>query len=86
MNNTANAHAMDGFDVWFFGGTPGPNEPDHGCALSEPHVPSIDEDDARIPSFAHRCDCGSKHVPAIAGARRAAAIPALGTPALALHV
>lgn len=66
-NHTANAQSMDGFDVWFFGGTPGPGETDPACTLAEPTTRAIDEDDARIPAFAHRCGCG-QHQPAQAAA------------------
>lgn len=83
-NSHANAHAMDGFDVWFFGGTPGPNEQDPTCTLKTCQAPSIDEDDARIPAFAHRCDCG-QHVPVLAGARRASSRLAPETPQPALQ-
>lgn len=59
MNTTPKAAAMDGFDVWFFGGTPGPDDLGQGAKLAmDTPPPSTDEDDARIPSFAHRCDCG----------------------------
>ncbi|RZL00582.1 MAG: hypothetical protein EOP36_15045 [Rubrivivax sp.] len=85
MTHNANAHAMDGFDVWFFGGTPGPGESDHGCTLRESTRPSIDEDDARIPSFAHRCDCG-KHVSALPSSRAAACVPSAKVSMLALHI
>lgn len=56
MNTTTKATAMEGFDVWFFGGTPGPDDFGQGTSLAEPAA--IDEDDARIPAFAHHCDCG----------------------------
>ena len=54
----SNPHDMDGVDLWFFGGTPGPDDLDEACTLKWRSTAQIDEDDARIPSFAHRCHCG----------------------------
>lgn len=66
MNKTANAraNAMDGFDVWFFGGTPGPDDGEGVCTLKDPLLTSADEDDTGIPAFAHRCHCGKPHTKA----------------------
>jgi hypothetical protein len=83
MNTYTKANAMDGFDVWFFGGTPGPTE-DHDCTLSSTE-PAIGEDDDRIPSYAHRCDCG-KHAAAPSGASANPARSATRQGLLALHI
>ncbi len=74
-HNTANTtQAMDGFDVWFFGGTPGPDDHPHNFTLTEADTSSFDEeDDARIACFAHHCHCGQ---PA-AASRQAAKAPVL---------
>ena len=54
----SNPRDLDGVDLWFFGGTPGPDDLDEACTLGHRHTMSIDEDDSRIASFAHRCHCG----------------------------
>lgn len=54
----SNPHDLDGVDLWFFGGTPGPDDLDEACTLKRRGAVPIDEDDARIPAFAHRCHCG----------------------------
>ncbi len=55
--NSNTSNRFDGFDLWFFGGTPGPDDLDGQCMLKQTRIASIDEDDARIPAFAHRCHC-----------------------------
>lgn len=54
---TPNHNDLDGIERWFFGGTPGPSDLDGPCTLSRPHIAQVDEDDARIVAFAHRCHC-----------------------------
>ena len=65
----SNANSLDGLELWFFGGTPGPDELDSGCTLTEPNTSSIDEDDSLIAAFAHRCHCG-QHDPRNACAQK----------------
>ncbi|CAH0351461.1 hypothetical protein [Aquabacterium sp. CECT 9606] len=56
----SNPHDLDGVDLWFFGGTPGPDDLDEACTLGQRCNTPIDEDDTRIASFAHRCHCGQR--------------------------
>lgn len=60
---------FDGFDRWFFGGDPGPQDADIASALTSPIPLAIDQNDALIPAFKHRCDCG-QHTSLLACVRK----------------
>lgn len=72
----ANPRDLDGVDLWFFGGTPGPDDVDMACTFNQHSVPKIDEDDANIPAFAHRCNCGKQAVSRLSGVEGRAALVA----------
>ncbi|MDO9002096.1 MAG: hypothetical protein Q7V20_01440 [Aquabacterium sp.] len=73
----SNTNSLDGLALWFFGGTPGPDDLDSGCTLTDSFTASIDEDDSRIPAFAHRCDCGRHNMAACGQKKHTLPMPLL---------